>query len=75
MLNKYARIKLSMITYYIFSDMLIFITQGFHSEYNCLINHNIFVLYKTGYKKSNPDSDSFYCCELQRPRGRLSNQC
>ena len=57
--------KLNMITYYIFSDILIFPTQGFHSEYNCLINHNISILNKTGYTNPNPDSDSFCYCELQ----------
>ena len=56
--------KLSMIKYYIFSDRLIFITQGFHSDYNCLINHNISILNKTGYKNTNPNSDYFYCCGL-----------
>ena len=56
--------KISMITYYIFSDRLIFLTRGFHSEYNCLINHNTFILYKTGLKKPNPDSDYFYYYEL-----------
>ena len=57
--------KFSMITYYIFSDRLIFLTQVFHSDYNCLINHSVFVLYKTGYKNPNPSSDYFYFCELQ----------
>ena len=57
--------KLSMITYYIFSDRLIFLTEGFQSEYNCIINNNIFVLYKAGYKNPNPNVDSFYYCELQ----------
>ena len=56
---------LSMIPYFIFSDILIFLTRGFHSEYNCLINHNIFVMYDTGYKNPNPNSDYFYYCELQ----------
>ena len=57
--------KLSMITYHIFSVRLIFLTQGFHSEYNFPINHNIFVLYKIGYKKTNTNSGYFYYCELQ----------
>ena len=57
--------KLSTITYYIFTDRLIFLTQNFHSDYNCLINHNIFILYKTGYKNPNYNSDSFYYFELQ----------
>ena len=52
--------KLIMITYHIFSVRLIFPTQGFHSEYNCLINHNISVLNKIGYKNPNPNSCSFY---------------
>ena len=56
--------ELSMISYYVFSDRLIFLTQGFHSEYNCLFNHNISILYKTGYKNPNPNSDYFYYCEL-----------
>ena len=57
--------KLSMITYYILCDRLIFLTRGFHFEYNSLINHNMFFLNKTGYKNPNLDSDSFYFCELQ----------
>ena len=56
MLNRWARITKLLITYYIFSDRLIFISQGFHPEYNCLINHHIFVLYKIGYKNLNPNS-------------------
>ena len=57
--------KLSMITYYIFSDGLIFLTRGFHSEYNCLISHNVFVRYKAAYENPNPNSYSFYYCEVQ----------
>ena len=57
--------KMSMITYYSFSDRPIFLTRGFQSEYSCLINHNIFVLYKIRYKKPNPNSYSFYYRELQ----------
>ena len=56
---------LGMITYYSFSDRPIFLTRGFQSEYSCLINHNIFVLYKIRYKKPNPNSYSFYYRELQ----------
>ena len=58
--------KRSMITYYIFSDGLIFLTRYFYSEYNCLINHNTFVLYKAGYKNPNTNPDSFYYWELQQ---------
>ena len=54
-----------MIIYHIFSVRLIFLTRGFQSKYNCLINQNIFVLYKTGYKNLNPNSDYFYYCVLQ----------
>ena len=57
--------KLSIIAYHIFSVIPIFLTQGFHSEYNCLINHNIFVLNKSGYQNPDPNSDSFYYCGLQ----------
>ena len=52
--------KLSMITYYVFSVKPIFLAQGFHSDHNCLIYHNVFVLDKTGYKNTNPYSDHFY---------------
>ena len=38
--------KLSMITYNIFSDRLIFPTRGFHSKYNYLISQSIFILHK-----------------------------
>ena len=54
-----------MITYYISSERLIVLTRGFHSEYNCLINHNIFILNKAGYKNLNPNSDSFYYRDSQ----------
>ena len=47
--------KVCMITYNIFSDRLIFITRGFHSEYNFLINHNIYIFYETGYKKNESE--------------------
>ena len=47
--------KIITITYYIFIERLIFLARCFHSYYNCLINHNILILYKKGYK--NPESE------------------
>ena len=41
-----------MITYNIFSVRLILLTRGVYSDHNCLIDHNIFALDKTGYKIS-----------------------
>ena len=51
--------KLSIITYHIFSERLIFLTQGLLSEYNCLIYPNIFLLYKAGYINLNTNSCFF----------------
>ena len=45
---------------------LIRYTSVFHSEHNCLVYHNISILYKTWYKNPNLDSDYFFNCQLQQ---------
>ena len=57
--------KLSMITYYIFSDRNIFLTRQLFSDYNSINKSQYFFLYKAGNKNPNPILDNFYYCELQ----------